>query len=114
MSPSVGGATPGKQEGGGRGGCSEESVEEHRVRSPLLESLRIAVFTWGYFLTILAIFVMPSQQRALCLCWCDDVVLVVVLREGLDWIVFHGDHVTPRTPVTNLLPHLPPHQTQQL
>lgn len=50
MLPSVGGATPGKQEGGGRGEgwCSEESVEEHRVRSPLLESLRIAVFTRGY------------------------------------------------------------------
>lgn len=35
-----------RKEGGG--GCSEESVEEHRVRGPLLESLRIAVFTWGY------------------------------------------------------------------
>lgn len=99
MSPSVVGATPGKQEGGGRGGAARSQLKSIGFAALCWRVCVLLCLLGAILLTILAIFVMPSQQRALCLCWCDDVVLVVVLPEGLDWIVFPGDHVTPRTPL---------------
>lgn len=96
-----------KAQGGGWR-CRLPWAEPHLANRKEEESIGFAALCWrvcvllcllgDILLTVSAIFVMPSQQRALCLRWCDDVVLVGVLREGLDWIVFPGDHVTPRTP----------------